>query len=83
MWMYRTCLVQPSSAEVCIRPRRKPTATPTSGLTSIFGGTSLKGLRPAAVPGLPSPPLAAILELLHSLGNFQWTGSPSWRFSRS
>jgi hypothetical protein len=27
-----------------------------------------EGLRPAAIPGLPSPPLAAILELHHSSG---------------
>jgi hypothetical protein len=29
----------------------------------------MKGLRSAAIPGLPSPPLAAILELPHSLGD--------------
>jgi hypothetical protein len=40
-------------------------------LTSVFGGTSMKGLRSAAIPGLPSPPLAAILELPHSLGDLQ------------
>ena len=50
---------------------RKDTARPTSGLTSVFGGTSIKGLRSAAISGLPSPPLAAILELPHSLGDLQ------------
>jgi hypothetical protein len=40
-------------------------------LTICLRGTSLKGLRPAAIPGLPSPPLAAILELPHSLGDLQ------------
>jgi hypothetical protein len=31
----------------------------------------MKGLRSAAIPGLLSPPLAAILELAHPLGDLQ------------
>jgi hypothetical protein len=65
------CPIQPPGAEVCI-PRAAPAHGQADlGLTSVFGGTSLKGLRSAAIPGLPSPPLAAILELPHSLGDLQ------------
>jgi hypothetical protein len=54
-----------------LRKKNSGHAVRVRQLTSVFGGTSIKGLRSAAIPGLPSPPLAAILELPHPLGDLQ------------
>jgi hypothetical protein len=67
----RTCLIQPESTEVCIAARRIRAARPMSGLTSVFGGTSLKALRFGSHPGTTLPPLAAIVGRPHSLGDLQ------------
>jgi len=39
-----------------LRARRKHAVSRASRLTICLGGTSLKRLRSAAIPGLPSPP---------------------------
>jgi hypothetical protein len=54
------------------RPRAAPAhCWADLGLTSVFGGTSLKALRFGSHPGTTLPPLAAIVERPHSLGDLQ------------
>jgi hypothetical protein len=47
----RTCLIQPPSAEVCIRARRKRTARPMPGLTICLRRDFTEGAAPSSHPG--------------------------------